>query len=203
RIEVIYSGVPEAYFRSSARPATNPPGKPYILFVGAIEPRKNIDALLDAWHLLKPSLREEFDLVVAGATGWQSERTVRRLEAGIPDVRYLRYVPEQELPGLTAGATAFVYPSLYEGFGFPVAQAMACRVPVITSNNSCLPEIAGPGGLFIDPRSPVEIATAMERLLTSPELREKLGAAGAVCAQRYRWEHCAQKSLEFFRTVLG
>ena len=83
-----------------------------LLTVGRLEPRKNIDTLLDAWHLLKSSLREEFDLVVAGATGWQSERTVRRLEAGIPDVRYLRYVPEQELPGLSAGATAFAAESI-------------------------------------------------------------------------------------------
>ncbi|MDQ6758481.1 MAG: glycosyltransferase family 4 protein [Acidobacteriota bacterium] len=203
RIRVIYSGVPEAYFRSNERPAARPAAKPYILFVGAIEPRKNIDTLLDAWHLLKPSLREEFDLVVAGATGWRSDRTVQRLEAGMGDVRYLRYVLEHELPGLTAGATAFVYPSLYEGFGFPVAQAMACGVPVITSQNSCLPEVAGPGALFIDPRSPTEIAAAMERLLTSKELRQRLGAAGALHAQRYRWELCAQKSLEFFRAACG
>lgn len=199
RIEVIHPGIPEQYFGAAASPRS----KPYVLYVGAIEPRKNVDRLLDAWHLLKPSLREEFDLVVAGATGWQSERTVRRLEAGIRDIRYLRYVPEQELPGLTAGATAFVYPSLYEGFGFPVAQAMACGVPVITSNNSCLPEIVGPGGLFVDPRSPIEIAAALERLLTSPGVRDRLGAAGAVHAHRYRWEICAQKSLEFFRRVCG
>ena len=198
RIEVIYSGVPDEYF--NATPAV--PAKPYILFVGTIEPRKNLNTLLDSWHLVKPSLRSEFDLVVAGARGWASEKTVQRLEAGLSDVRYLRYVPEKDLPGLTAGATAFVYPSLYEGFGFPVAQAMACGVPVITSNNSCLPEVAGPGALFVDPKSPTAIAAAVERLLTSPDLRARLGKAGVAHAQQYRWETCAQKSLEFFRRAL-
>jgi glycosyltransferase involved in cell wall biosynthesis len=126
-----------------------------------------------------------------------------RLHAGIPAVKYLGYVPEDELPGLTAGATAFVYPSLYEGFGFPVAQAMAAGVPVITSNTSCLPEIAGEGAVYIDPRSPGELRAAMENVLTSPSLRERLGKAGAERAQRYRWDSCAQKSLEFFRKTLS
>ena len=80
---------------------------------------------------------------------------------------------------------------------------MASGVPVITSQNSCLPEVAGPGALFIDARSPTEIAAAMERLLTSKELRQRLGAAGALYAQRYRWELCAEKSLEFFRAACG
>ncbi len=100
-------------------------------------------------------------------------------------MRYLGYVPEDELPGLTAGASAFIYPSLYEGFGFPVAQAMAAGVPVITSNTSCLPEVAGGGALLVDPRSAAEIQGAMDKLLTSPELRQELrsgwtgaGAAG-------------------------
>jgi len=199
RIEVIHPGVPEAYFGASPTPRA----KPYVLYVGAIEPRKNVDGLLDAWHLLSASLRQEFDLVIAGASGWQSERTAQRLEAGVSDVHYLRYVPERDLPGLTAGATAFIYPSLYEGFGFPVAQAMACGVPVITSRNSCLPEIAGPGALFIDPRSPSDISAAIEQLLTLPSLRERLGQAGSLHAQQYRWNVSARKSLDFFRRVYG
>ncbi len=198
RIQTIYSGVPEAYFQ--AKPAAAP--KPYVLFVGAIEPRKNVDALLDAWHLLKADLRNTHQLVIAGSTGWSSEKTLARLRAGIPDVSYLGYVREDELPGLTAGASVFVYPSLYEGFGFPVAQAMACGVPVITSNNSCLPEIAGEGALLIDPRSPCEISGAIERLLTSPSLRSRLSQAGAARAQQYRWETCARQSLDFFRSML-
>ena len=193
RIEVIYSGIPEVYFGARPAPAT----RPYVLFVGTIEPRKNIDTLLDAWQSFE--LREEFELVIAGATGWSSQKTLARLASHPAGVRYLGYVKEDELPGLTAGATAFVYPSLYEGFGFPVAQAMAAGVPVITSNTSCLPEIAGEGALLVDPRSPAEIQGALGKILTSPPLREQLRAAGTARAQRYRWEVCAQKSLEFFR----
>jgi glycosyltransferase involved in cell wall biosynthesis len=193
RIEVIYSGVPEVYFGAQARPAE----RPYVLFVGTIEPRKNIDTLLDAWESFR--LRGDFDLVIAGASGWAAEKTLARLAARPKAVRYLGYVPEDELPGLIAGASAFVYPSLYEGFGFPVAQAMAAGVPVITSNTSCLPEIAGGGALLVDPRSAVEIQSAMEKLLTSPELRQQLAEAGMARARReYRWNVCARKSLEFF-----
>ncbi len=199
RIEVIYSGVPDEYF--AAKPA--PAKKPYVLFVGTIEPRKNIDTLLDAWHLLDPTLRSVFDLVLVGDTGWASERTVARLAANVEGVVHRGYVEESQLPGLTAGATAFVYPSLYEGFGFPVAQAMACGVPVITSNNSCLPEVTGEGGLFVDPLSPVEIASALRKLLSSPALCASLGEAGRIRANRYRWETCAQQSLEFFHRAAG
>ena len=140
RIEVIYPGVPEVYFGAQARPAE----QPYVLYLGTIEPRKNVDTLLDAWSGFR--LRGDFDLVIAGASGWSGEKTMARLASRPPGVRYLGYVPEDELPGLMAGASAFIYPSLYEGFGFPVAQAMAAGVPVITSNTSCLPEVAGEGG---------------------------------------------------------
>jgi glycosyltransferase involved in cell wall biosynthesis len=195
RIEVIYPGVPEVYFGAQARPSE----RPYVLYVGTIEPRKNVDTLLDAWENFR--FRDDFDLIIAGASGWAGEKTLARLAAKPRggSVRYLGYVPEDELPGLTAGASAFVYPSLYEGFGFPVAQAMAAGVPVITSNTSCLPEVAGRGALLVDPRSAAEIQSAMEKLLTSPELRQELGAAGTERARReYRWSVCARKSLEFF-----
>jgi glycosyltransferase involved in cell wall biosynthesis len=196
RIEVIYPGVPEVYFGAQPRPSQ----RPYVLYLGTIEPRKNVDALLDAWSDFH--LRSDHDLIVAGATGWGSEKTMARLAARPSGVRYLGYVSEAELPGLVAGARAFVYPSLYEGFGFPVAQAMAAGVPVITSASSCLPEVAGEGALFVDPRSPAELRSAMETLLTSPQLQERLRTAGMARAQsEYRWEICARKSLEFFSRV--
>jgi alpha-1,3-rhamnosyl/mannosyltransferase len=193
RIEVIYPGVPEVYFGAQARPSE----RPYVLYVGTIEPRKNVDTLLDAWETFR--LRGDFDLIIAGASGWAGEKTLARLAARPKGVRYLGYVPEDELPGLTAGASAFIYPSLYEGFGFPVAQAMAAGVPVITSNTSCLPEVAGGCALLVDPRSAAEIQSALDKLLTSTELRRELGAAGMARARReYRWNVCARKSLEFF-----
>jgi glycosyltransferase involved in cell wall biosynthesis len=196
RIEVIYPGVPEVYFGAQPRPSD----RPYILYLGTIEPRKNVDTLLDAWSSFR--LQGDFDLVIAGASGWSSETTLARLASRPVGVRYLGYVAEDELPGLVAGASAFVYPSLYEGFGFPVAQAMAAGVPVITSNTSCLPEVAGDGALLVDPRSAGEIRAAMEKLLTSPSLRQQLRTAGVARARReYRWDICARKSLEFFSRV--
>ncbi|MBI3470689.1 MAG: glycosyltransferase family 4 protein, partial [Candidatus Solibacter usitatus] len=199
RIAVIYPGVAEAFF--TAAPARR--RKPYVLFVGTIEPRKNVAAILDAWALLPAARREEYDLVVAGSPGWGDPTVMARLRSGLPGVHYLGYVPEEELPALTRGAAAFVYPSLYEGFGLPVAQAMAAQVPVVTSNLSCLPEVAGPGGLFVDPRSPGELRDALHSLLGSASLRQQLGAAGARRAALYHWDTCAQQSWRFFQSVAG
>ncbi|MFB3825755.1 MAG: glycosyltransferase family 4 protein [Bryobacteraceae bacterium] len=199
RIAVIYPGVANAFF--TAAPA--PREKPFALFVGTVEPRKNIPVLLDAWEDLPRSLRQEFDLVVAGPAGWGDPATLARLQSGIPGVRYLGYVPEAELPGLTAAASVFVYPSLYEGFGLPVAQAMAAGVPVVASHVSSLPEVAGKGALFIDPRSPTEIRAALERLLLSPSLRAELGARGRDRAGLYRWDEAARQSWAFFEKLAG
>ncbi len=194
KITTIYPGIGEQYF--DAKPLRR--DRPYALYVGTIEPRKNLDVLLDAWSELKPDLRRQFDLVVAGPQGWATATTLARVQS---ETKYLGYVPEAELPSLIAGATAFVYPSLYEGFGFPPAQAMAAGTPVLTSNNSCLPEVAGDAALLADAQSPSEIAAGMTRLLESESLREQLSARGRERAAQFRWEICAARSLEFFRRL--
>jgi glycosyltransferase involved in cell wall biosynthesis len=202
KIRVIYPGVAETFFDAAPAPCA----RPYVLYVGTLEPRKNVDRLLDAWSSLPAGLRAEFDLAAAGPQGWHADRTMARLrspEMAACGVRYLGYVPEPQMPGLTAGATIFVYPSLYEGFGFPVAQAMAAGVPVITSGVSSLPEIAGGAAALVDPRSVDEIRAALERLLTSPSARAQMAQAGRVQAQRFRWESCARQSVEFFEQLLG
>lgn len=208
RVRTIHSGVAEAFFHVPAGAAERVAAshglrKPYLLYVGTIEPRKNVDLLLSAYRALPAGLREEFSLVIAGPEGWNARDTMARLRSGEPGVRYLGYVAEADLPALTSGALAFVYPSLYEGFGFPVAQAMAVGVPVITSNTSCLPEVAGPGALLVDPHSEAELTAALERLLLSPSLRASLGAAGRQQAEAYRWERCAYQSWVFFRELTG
>ncbi len=207
KITAIHPGVPARFFDVAASEVCAVRekygfSKPYLLFVGTIEPRKNVGALLDAWAGLDESLRHEFDLVAAGPAGWGDSRIIDRLRSA-PDVRYLGYVPEIDLPGLTAGAAAFVYPSLYEGFGFPVAQAMAAGVPVITSNVSSLPEITGGAALLVDPRSRDELRAAIQKCLASPDLRRELASAARERAQTYRWEVCARKSLDFFQRVSG
>jgi len=208
RIRVIYNGVDERFFaageaEAQAARARSRLEKPYVLWVGTIEPRKNLDRALDAWAALPEELRAAFDLVVAGPAGWAAPRTLARLRAAPPGVRYLGYVAESHLPGLTAGAAALFYPSLYEGFGLPVAQAMACGVPVVTSGVSALPEIAGEGALYADPLSLAGLRAALERLLRSAELRRQLGQAGRQRAARYRWDEAARLSLEFFRNLAG
>jgi glycosyltransferase involved in cell wall biosynthesis len=201
RVEVIYPGVSDAYFRAVAPQPSRLP-KPYVLFVGTIEPRKNLDLLLEGYAQLAPSVRDEFDLVIAGPFGWKSEKTLARLKAGLPGVRYLGYVPQSELPGLMAGASVLAYPSFYEGFGLPVAEAMACGVPVITSTESSLPEVAGEAALLVDPHSVDDMRSALDTLLSTPRLRHRLGQCGANRArQLFRWSICAQRSLEFFRRV--
>ncbi len=203
KIAVIHSGVAPAFYdvdRSAVDEVRARYGlkRPYVLFVGTIEPRKNLDLLLDGWAALPGSLREEFELVLAGPQGWAPAATLARVRRR----RYLGYLPEADLPPLTAGAVVFVYPSLYEGFGFPVVQAMAAGVPVLTSNVSSLPEVAGEAAILVDPRSQSELRDALQRLLLEPSLRAGLSAAGRLRARQFRWEICAARSLQFFRDVI-
>jgi glycosyltransferase involved in cell wall biosynthesis len=200
KVTVIYSGVSSAFFEvapSAIQSVRERYGlrRPFVLFIGTIEPRKNIDTLLDAYGKLALSIREEYELVLAGPTGWARAETIARLS----EARYLGYVPEADLAPLTAAATVFVYPSLYEGFGFPVVQAMAAGVAVVTSNVSSLPEITGGAALLTDPRSASELCGALARLLLSPDLRAELAARGARRAKQFTWENCAACSLQFFR----
>ena len=207
KIAVIHSGIAEPFFDPSAEAidavrARYGLNRPFVLFIGTIEPRKNIDMLLDAFAALPASVRQEFELVVAGPMGWASAETAARVRS-VRGVRYLGYIPEPDIAPLTAAATVFAYPSLYEGFGFPVAQAMAAGTPVIASNVSSLPEITGDAALLIDPRSLAELRDALSRLLLSPTLRTELAARGRERARAFRWEACAAQSLLFFREVAG
>ena len=207
-IEVIYPGVAGGFFQVTPAAVAAVRAKyrltrPYLLFVGTIEPRKNIDTLLKAYARLKPSLRQEFGLVLAGPIGWAARETIERVRRPAAGVSYLGYVPEADLPGVTAVAAAFVYPSLYEGFGLPLAQAMAAGVPAITSGVSSMPEVAGGAALLVDPRSDAELTEAMETLLLSENLQRRLTETGQARARRFTWESCAAASLAFFQRVCG
>lgn len=177
--------------------------RPYVLSLGTIEPRKNTDRLLEAWMALRKDLREEFELIFAGPLGWASDATKAALREGRQGVRYLGYVAEEDLAGLNAGAAVMAYPSLYEGFGFPVAQAMASGVAVLTSNVSSLPEIAGDGAEYVDPQSVDSIRQGLERVLESEARRQDLGRAGRRRAENLRWEVCARRTWEFWERLSG
>ena len=205
---MIHPGVAEQFFvvtdaEAAAVRSRFQVQKPYILFVGCIEPRKNVGALIAAYRQLPVSVRRDTELVMAGPIGWiQDEERETLLQSG-EGVRYLGYVPESDLAGLFRGAAVVAYPSLYEGFGLPAAQAMACGVPVVSSNSSCLPEVIGDGGLLVDPTFAEELSHSLESILTSADLARELGSRGRELATNYRWSISAQKSLDFFHEVCG
>jgi alpha-1,3-rhamnosyl/mannosyltransferase len=204
KITVIHSGVSDRFFECAPEDVDAVRrhyrlGREFILFIGTVEPRKNLDLLLDAYESLPVGLREHYEMVVAGPMGWADTRTIDRLN----HVRYLGYIPEKHIAPLTAAATVFAYPSLYEGFGFPVVQAMAAGTPVITSNISSLPEVCADAAILIDPRSQSELRAAMVRLLTSAGLRATMSAAGRERARFFSWKDCAAKSIVFFERIAG
>jgi alpha-1,3-rhamnosyl/mannosyltransferase len=207
-IQVIYPGVSEKYFQIKQEEVKKARQKYelsacYFLFVGCVEPRKNVAGILNAWGLLPPSMRGDCELIIAGPLGWEKTENTARVLAGNDRVRYLGYVPEEDLPSLIAGATGLLYPSFYEGFGFPVAQAMAAGTPVITSNVSCLPEIAGDAALLVNPRNAGEISDAMRQIFSSSSLRTEMRTRGIQRARRFRWNECARQSLSFFQKVVN
>jgi len=173
---------------------------PYFLYVGTLEPRKNVLRSLRAFSRLAPSLPDH-RFVIAGAPGWKYDDVLR--EAARPElarrVEMRGYVPEDELPALYRNAAAFVYPSLYEGFGMPVIEAMACGTPVLASNVAALPELAEGAALLVDPLDEAAIASAMHALGSDAALRRRLREAGPVRAARYSWERTCDLTLEAYR----
>lgn len=177
---------------------------PFILFVGTLEPRKNIPMLIKAFYKMKNmSIGCKFRLVIAGKKGWKYEgifNTVDKLNLQ-KDVLFTGYIPEEDMPALYNAATLFVYPSLYEGFGLPPLEAMACGTPVITSNTSSLPEVVGDAGIMIDPYDVDALAKAMYDMLTNDGLRENFVREGLKRARMFSWEKCAIETLKVYREV--
>lgn len=173
---------------------------PFLIFVGGLEPRKNLRMLLRAFSRLPKSARPK--LVLAGATvPWIPggpkimESALRSLPAEVrEDVILTGYVSEEDKLALLTGAEALVYPSVYEGFGFPVLEAMACGTPVLTSNVSSLPEVAGDDAVLVDPYESISIAEGIETILTDTALRTRLAAAGLERAKRFNWDETARQT---------
>lgn len=175
------------------------PGR-YILCVATIEPRKNIARLLDAHAMLPRHLQRSHPLVLAGAPGWNSDDLHRRIaDTSADTVRYLRYVPQHELPLLYAGASVFAFPSLYEGFGLPVLEAMASGVPVVTSDCSTLPEVAGAAAQLVNPLDTDAIAAALARALTDDAWRASARTIGLERAHAASWANCVSRTVEVYR----
>jgi glycosyltransferase involved in cell wall biosynthesis len=174
--------------------------RPFILSVGTIQPRKNYQRLVQAFA----SINQPLSLVIAGSEGWNCDDVYREVERlGLDDrVYFPGFVAEEDLPVLLSAATLFGYPSLYEGFGLPVLEAMACGTPIVAANQSSLPEVVGDAGLTVDPTDVAALATAITRLLDDPSLRERLSAAGLAQAAKFTWPTTAAKLLRVYQEVI-
>jgi len=176
--------------------------KRYILSVGEIQPRKNLFRLLQSYGQLPFSLRENYQLVIVGQS--RGEIIMKELIAQVKklkienQVKFLGYVDVNDLPYLYSSARVFTYPSLYEGFGLPVLESLACGTPVITSNNSSLPEVLGPGGILVDPYKIEEIKDALESILTNDYLRDNFSKEGINHSNNFSWEKTAQQTLKIY-----
>ncbi len=177
---------------------------PYVLYVGSAAVRKNVPRLVEAYALLNPSIRKPI-LVIAGGGDWKHSPTHKTVEQlGLTGcVHFTGYVDEEDLPALYNGADLFVFPSLYEGFGLSVLEAMACGTPVITSNTTSLPEVAGDAALLVEPTFVEAIAESMRRVLENPELATELRAKGLERARQFTAERTARETVKVYEKVLG
>ncbi len=171
----------------------------YLLCVATIEPRKNIDRLMDAYFELPVRLQERFPLVLVGSPGWNSERLHQRIEArrGLV-LRYLRFVPQAHLYALYAGARAFALPSMYEGFGLPVLEAMASGCPCLVSSGSGLEEVGGAAALHVNPLDVGDICRGLTRILEDEAWRDRAVRLGLDAAQKLTWERCFEETLRLY-----
>ncbi len=169
--------------------------RPYLLALGTLEPRKNLPRTIEAVAGLPPELRDRCELVLAGPRGWRTEPIDAALARHAATVRWLGHVADDDLPGLYAGAELFLYPSLHEGFGLPVLEAMAAGTPVVTADGSSLPEVGGDAVRYVDPRSVAAIRAAVAGLLQDAPGRAALAAAGRARARTFTWERTARETL--------
>ncbi len=205
KVVVIPLGVP-AFFRKTINPfflskyaITNS----YILFVGNIEPKKNLVRLIEAYHKLICEEKISHQLIIAGKKGWKYKEVFSIVQSlNLQDkVVFTGYVPEHDLPALYSMAELFVFPSVYEGFGIPPLEAMACEIPVLASNTGALPETTGGNCLLVNPYNIDEIAEGIYKLLTDKNLRKSYIEKGKKWVESFTWERTARKTLEVYKQV--
>ena len=177
---------------------------PYLLHVGTIEPRKNLQVLIEAFEQLKQDATLSLQLVLVGKQGWKSESVFKAIENSPykKDIKVLGYVERQALIALYSSAEAFVYPSLFEGFGLPLVEAMACGCPIISSNAACLPEIAGKAGLYFSPTSSKELIEQFQLLQSSPSKKSSLKQLSLQQAAKFSWKKTAKETLAVFELLM-
>jgi len=211
KISVIPLGVDEKWFQpleiSVTQLVLDKYGLPkrYFLVVGTLQPRKNIGRIIDAWRSLPSGIRKEIPLVVAGRAGWLCEDVIEILASCVEknSLRWLRYLPSDDLFAVLKGATALVFPSLCEGFGLPVVEAFAAGTPVITSNTTSLPEVAGDAALQVNPLDMEDIANAMQLISENQEIANEFIKKGKERALLYSWDKTASMTIDVYKNTLG
>lgn len=178
----------------------------YLLFVGTIQPRKNLQRLIEAFDMATKKYKKELGdlkLIIAGKKGWLYEDILDApAKLDISDrVKFVGHVLDQDLPALYSGAKAFMFPSLYEGFGLPVLEAFATEIPVLTSNTSSLPEVAGEGAILVDPNSTEEIAEGIYQIVTKDSLREQILFESKKQLNKFSWKKAAEETKIFLEKV--
>jgi glycosyltransferase involved in cell wall biosynthesis len=208
KIRVLYSGVEHERYHVNipAEEITRVKTKQgitgdYILYLGTLEPRKNIERLISAYAQLKQRQPIVPPLIIAGKKGWLYDGIFEKARSLTDNIHFTGYIPEEDKPGLLAGALFFCFPSLYEGFGLPPLEAMACGTPVLCSNAASLPEVVGDAGLLVDPFSVEEIADGMERLYTNEILRTDMKQKGITQAARFDWERSSGELFKIYESL--
>jgi len=205
KIVTIYPGIPS--FKEESRKTKGEqiqlPAS-YFLFVGTLEPRKNFNAILKAFEEISPN-RYGVNLVIAGQKGWKTNRFARILNQHPqrPNIHFLGYVAREKLKRIYENAVCLLFPSLYEGFGFPILEAMKCGTPVITSNTSCMPEVADGAAVLVDPHDHRALAKAMMDIIENGNLKNQLKIKGLQRAREFSWFKCARKTIHLFESVVS
>ena len=172
--------------------------KPFFIFVSTIEPRKNLERIIKAFKIFKEK-NPEYNLLIMGRYGWKSKKTIEIIKRD-KSIIHLNNVPDEDLIYFYNLAECLLYPSLYEGFGLPVLEAMRCGCPVITSNTSSMPEVGGNAVILVNPRSIIEIKNSMEKI-KNKSLRENLIKLGLKRSKDFSWKKCAKETLGVYENL--
>ena len=213
KLSVVQGAVDHAHFRpitdaetlATARTRYNVGEGPYILSISRLEPRKNHVRLIESFHLARQAANLPHRLIIGGRKGWLYDEIFAKVsDLGLGDaVHFCGFVADEDLPALYSGADFVAYPSLYEGFGLPIVEALACATPVLTGDNSCLPEAGGPGALYVNSLDVNSIAEGLIRLASDHALRDQLATRGRTHAAAFTWERSAGQLLDAYQKTLA
>jgi alpha-1,3-rhamnosyl/mannosyltransferase len=175
----------------------------YALCVSTLEPRKKISELLRAWQILPTALRDAVPLVLCGGAGWRNEALLGQVRQGVAEgwLYHLGFVDDEQLPALYAGASLFLYPSIYEGFGLPPIEAMACGTPVMVSDRSCMPEVCGDAARYIDPDDIAAFSAAIADALEDTVWQQNSTRSGLERCRRFTWDRCVESTVELYHGI--